>query len=106
MGQPPLSGEVATGFGANQNSAAKGVVIQPDGKIIVAGFAGPNGSQEFALARYNSNGSLDNSFDGDGKQTTDFDFIGQIRDASGRAGCGPLLIAATSSARAAAVSGP
>src|SRR5436309_2411694 len=39
------AGEVITGSGANQNSAAKGVVIQPDGKIIVAGFAGPSGSQ-------------------------------------------------------------
>ena len=27
---------------------------------------------DFALARYNPNGSLDTSFSGDGKQTTDF----------------------------------
>src|SRR5947209_4374094 len=51
-------GEVTTEFGANQNGVAKDVATQPDGKIIVAGFAGPNGSQEFALARYNPNGSL------------------------------------------------
>ncbi len=30
------------------------------------------GNSDFALARYNSNGTLDNSFDGDGKLTTDF----------------------------------
>ena len=45
-------GEVTTSFGANQGSVAKGVVIQADGKIVVAGFAGAGGSQEFALARY------------------------------------------------------
>ena len=27
---------------------------------------------DFALARYNADGSLDTSFDGDGKVTTDF----------------------------------
>ena len=32
----------------------------------------PNASFDFALARYNPNGSLDTSFSGDGKQTTDF----------------------------------
>src|SRR5438105_13947864 len=39
-GQPPLSGEVTTSLAANQNSAARSVVIQPDGKIVVAAFAG------------------------------------------------------------------
>ena len=29
-------------------------------------------TSDFALARYNPNGSLDPSFSGDGKQTTDF----------------------------------
>jgi hypothetical protein len=33
---------------------------------VLAGF------QDFALARYNSNGSLDTTFSGDGKVTTDF----------------------------------
>ncbi len=49
-------------------------VLQSDGKIVVAGQAYNNntGNYDFALARYNSNGSLDNSFDGDGKLTTDF----------------------------------
>jgi uncharacterized delta-60 repeat protein len=44
------------------------VTVQTDGKILVAGG---NGS-DFILARYNTNGSLDASFDGDGKITTDF----------------------------------
>ncbi|RLD53646.1 MAG: hypothetical protein DRI97_13060 [Bacteroidetes bacterium] len=36
--------------------------IQADGKILVAGFQDVSGSQNFAVARYNTNGSLDNSF--------------------------------------------
>ena len=51
-----------------------GVAIQADGKIVVVGNGGPDASGEvdFALARYNPIGSLDPSFSGDGKQTTDF----------------------------------
>jgi len=48
------------------------VAVQSDGKIIVAGFIANENDNDFALARYNNNGSLDNTFDGDGKQTTDF----------------------------------
>src|SRR5438128_1367865 len=56
------AGEVTTLLGSSANSAAREVAIQADGKILVAGFAGPGGSQEFALARYNPNGSLDATF--------------------------------------------
>jgi uncharacterized delta-60 repeat protein len=53
------------------SSFAYDVALQPDGKIIAAGSMFPNGSTEdFALARYNANGSLDTTFDGDGKLTT------------------------------------
>lgn len=44
--------------GMNGNSEIHGVAIQPDGKIIVAGF----NRNDFALARYNPNGSLDTTF--------------------------------------------
>src|SRR5438309_9223368 len=39
-------GEVTTKLGPSQNGAATGVVIQPDGKILVAGSAGPGRSEE------------------------------------------------------------
>jgi uncharacterized delta-60 repeat protein len=55
---------------------ATGVAIQGDGKIVAVGRAGDSdaGYIDFGLARYNPNGSLDTSFSGDGKQTTDFLF--------------------------------
>lgn len=43
------------------------VGIQPDGKIVVAG----GGTGDFLLERYNTDGSLDSSFDGDGVVLTD-----------------------------------
>ena len=47
------------------SGSAQSVAIQPDGKIVAAGFAS-TGNNDFALARYNTNGSLDTSFDTDG----------------------------------------
>jgi len=50
-------------------SGAQGVAIQSDGKVVVAGWNN-NVQYLFALARYNSDGSLDGSFGVDGKLTT------------------------------------
>jgi uncharacterized delta-60 repeat protein len=43
--------------------------MQADGKIVAAG---DGTSSVFALARYNTDGSLDTTFSGDGITTTDF----------------------------------
>jgi len=63
-------GKITTGFGGDD--AAYGVVVQPDGKIVVAGSADASGADDFGVVRYNPNGALDTGFSGDGKQTTDF----------------------------------
>jgi uncharacterized delta-60 repeat protein len=67
-------GKVVTGFvrrrgTASSSSWAEAVVIQPDGKIVVAGLG--NG-YDFALARYTTGGQLDRSFGSGGKVLTDF----------------------------------
>jgi uncharacterized delta-60 repeat protein len=49
---------------------AQQVLVQPDGKIVVAGYGGPEG--DFAVARLNPDGSYDNGFDGDGRAVADF----------------------------------
>jgi uncharacterized delta-60 repeat protein len=65
-------GKVTTSYSA-YNDLGNAVAIQSDGKIIAAGYAGSgSGNTTFAAGRYNSNGNLDTSFDGDGKVTTDF----------------------------------
>ena len=58
-----------TFFGA-VGDEAKGVAIQANGEIVAAGISYSAG--DFAVARYNPNGSLDASFSADGMQTTDF----------------------------------
>ena len=58
----------STVFTASVPAFAWGIEIMTDGRIILGGvFA----EQDFALVRYSSDGTLDNSFDGDGKVTTD-----------------------------------
>ena len=70
-------GKVTTDFaGDGTPDRGNAVAIQPDGKIIAAGdthVAGPHSpfENDFALARYNANGTLDTTFGGDGKVTTD-----------------------------------
>ena len=65
-------GKVTTAFGSNADYA-ESVAIQSDGKIVVAGrTATPGNPNLFALVRYNSNGTLDNTFDTDGAVTTAF----------------------------------
>jgi uncharacterized delta-60 repeat protein len=49
---------------------ARGMAIQSDGKIVLAGAETVQGTVRFALARYHANGTPDNTFDGDGKLTT------------------------------------
>ncbi len=52
---------------------AKSMVIQKNGKIVLAGpTTATHLSVDFGLARYNTDGSLDNSFGGDGRAVTDF----------------------------------
>lgn len=44
-------------------------VIQPDGKILVAGYAGAPATYQVAVVRYNTDGSLDSTFGNNGKVT-------------------------------------
>ena len=64
------NGVQMTDFGGYEE--AYSLAIQPDGKILLAGEANDSRESVFALARYNTDGTLDNGFSGDGKQTTSF----------------------------------
>jgi uncharacterized delta-60 repeat protein len=66
-------GKVRTDF-PGLAAVASAVVIQPDGKIVVAGGAFPlfTFAGNFELVRYNPNGSLDTTFGNGGIVTTNF----------------------------------
>ncbi|MCL4299379.1 MAG: hypothetical protein KJ077_26830 [Anaerolineae bacterium] len=51
-------------------SIGHAIALQPDDKIVVAGYSSNNGRNSFALARYHDNGSLDSSFGNGGSITT------------------------------------
>lgn len=61
------SGVVFTAITSSQDYI-NDIAVQDDGKIVAAGVATIN-SSDWALARYNSNGSLDNTFGSGGQQT-------------------------------------
>jgi uncharacterized delta-60 repeat protein len=66
-------GKVLTDLG--RDDEINSVTVQPDGKIVVAGFSGTarNGDRgDFAIARYTARGALDPSFGTGGRVTTDF----------------------------------
>ena len=58
-------GKLTTDMGSYETIAS--IALQSDGKIVAAG----NSGNDFAIARYNSDGTLDTTFSGDGKLTTD-----------------------------------
>ena len=62
-------GKVVTPIGTSGDFASS-VAIQPDGKIVAAGGSNNGSNDDFALVRYNTDGSLDTTFDSDGKVTT------------------------------------
>ena len=53
---------------AGSSDIAENVLIQPDGRILVAGSSISGGKQEFSIVRLLSNGALDTDFSGDGIQ--------------------------------------
>jgi uncharacterized delta-60 repeat protein len=69
-------GMLTTSFpGATPGSVAASIVLQPDGKLVAGGLAGRGISlgADFALARYDADGTLDATFGTGGLVTTDFD---------------------------------
>jgi len=69
-----VAGKVHTDFGDQNFDRARSAALQPDGRIVAAGFAiSQNGGiQNFAVTRYTSNGVLDTSFGTDGMTQIDF----------------------------------
>ena len=54
----------------NATDIGTSMIIQPDGKIVVAGISDNGTNYDFAVVRYNSDGSVDNTFSVDGIVTT------------------------------------
>src|SRR5262249_21068332 len=65
------SGQVTTNL-SSAPDVARDIVIQPDGKILAAGWGGGGATaRDFAVVRYNADGTLDSSFGSKGTVPTD-----------------------------------
>ncbi|TDH17788.1 hypothetical protein EXU57_24845 [Segetibacter sp. 3557_3] len=73
-----VGGVAFTDFGT-YSSSGRALGLHSDGKIVLAGYSETNTlgtlASTLALAKYNSDGSPDQSVDGDGKLTTQFDLV-------------------------------
>jgi uncharacterized delta-60 repeat protein len=57
------NGTVVTTFAGSSGGEANGLAIQPDGKIVVVGIVNQPGTfDDWGIARYNTDGTLDTSF--------------------------------------------
>ena len=93
------TGKVRTDF-AGQFDIARDVLVQPNGRILVAGQAltgATSDSADFGLARYLDNGDPDTSFSGDRLQQTDFGGLGDTAEAVVRQDNGSIVAAGSSS---------
>jgi uncharacterized delta-60 repeat protein len=93
----PSLGFVVTDINNGSDDIASGLVVQPDGKIVVTGSAGNLGQQDFAAVRYTTAGSLDTTFNSNGIVTTNL--LGQTGQANAIAlqTTGELVVAGTTS---------
>src|SRR5262245_495481 len=75
---------------------ANALAIQSDGKIVIAGQnvqSGLTSSADFALVRYNRDGSLDTTFGNNGKVATDFSGLGDRANALAIQSDGKIIVA-------------
>jgi uncharacterized delta-60 repeat protein len=87
-------GKVTTAFGTDAGAFA--VTLQADNKIIAAGYGGSATNSDFAVARYNANGGLDNTFDADGLVLTPVGSLGDIGFSVAVQNDGRILVAGSS----------
>ncbi|MEC4748253.1 thrombospondin type 3 repeat-containing protein [Methylomicrobium sp. Wu6] len=69
IGEP---GKVTTDFGNMRNDVVFSMIQQADGKLFVAGFSNnaATNTDDFAVARYNADGTLDKGFNSNGLKRT------------------------------------
>ena len=80
-----MDGRAYTNLGTGQHWVTR-MALQADGKMILGGYLlklSPVVEADFAMVRYNTDGSLDTTFDGDGKLIVDFgntdDYVNDVK---------------------------
>ncbi len=98
------NGSLDTSFGSNGivvtrmstgDDKISTVILEPDGKLVVTGTQDENGAAKFAIARYNSDGTLDSSFNGTGTNATTLSAFATTANAITRQSDGKFVVAGT-----------
>ncbi|HYG22331.1 MAG TPA: hypothetical protein VEH04_06060 [Verrucomicrobiae bacterium] len=90
-------GRVATDVGNGTTDAGFALLIQPDQRIVVAGYSATGANIDVMLLRYTTNGILDSSFDGDGKVTTAIGLAAEYAAAAALQSDGKIVAAGVAS---------
>ena len=89
-------GRMTTDFGTGNSSYGNALALQPDGKIILAGRVMLGSLGAVALARYNTDGTLDPSFGAGGKLTTQVGIVYDYANSVAVMPNGKILVAGPS----------
>ena len=96
QGEPDVSfdgdGISTVGIGTS-DASINAIALQPDGRIVAAGIGNFVANVDFAVVRFNTDGSLDNTFDGDGIVTTAVGALGDNARAVAIQSDGKILVA-------------
>ena len=82
---------------ANVADEGKSIAVQSDGKILIAGTSYNNSEYVFSIVRLNTDGSLDITFDGDGKIMLPVSVIGGKGESVAVQADGKILVSGISS---------
>lgn len=91
-GSPFGAGKVVTAVGAGTD-VARAVALQPDGKVLLAGYCSNGANNDFCLVRYLPNGTLDTSWNGTGSVMTAVGSLDDVGNAMVLQPDGKVLVA-------------
>jgi uncharacterized delta-60 repeat protein len=89
-------GKVLTSLGGPKNDKPSAALVQKDGKVVVVGTSDQGTSLDFALVRYNVDGSLDAAFGTAGVALTNFDYAQDTAYAATFDSLGRIVVVGTS----------
>ncbi|HJS50829.1 MAG TPA: hypothetical protein VJ781_02930 [Pyrinomonadaceae bacterium] len=87
------NGKVVTSFSADTSEWLRAISIQPDGKIVAAATVHDGSSNDFAVVRFNPDGSLDTRFGLNGKVKTVVSRLGDLVRSVALGQDGKILVA-------------